>query len=180
MGETPKMPAQCSDNGGRQNARLAVGDFPSRFIRLFRESIVNGARAVLGVSWRGPMGSTLASPAGPTNRSNEDSVKTRLFYLAACAAAASLALPLRAEDTGTHASAQREKFAACAHETRGMKPEQHREDMSECMKKRGGEASHPAAEAANGGHLEPCNAEADRKKLHGDERSAFVAACLRT
>ena len=146
---------------------------------MFRESIFDGGRAVLGVSWRGPMGSTLASPSGPTNRSNEDPVKTRLFYLAACAAAASLALPLRAEDSGTHASAQREKFAACAHETRGMKPEQHREYMSECLKKRG-EASHSAGEAASGGHLEPCNAEADRKKLHGDERSAFMAACLKT
>jgi len=111
-------------------------------------------------------------------------VNTRLFYLAACAALAALcALPLRAEEPSARSTAQRDRFAACAHETRGMKPEQHREYMSECLKKRA-DGAHDAAsasgEAAAGAHLSTCNAEADRRKLHGDERSAFVGACLRS
>ena len=102
-------------------------------------------------------------------------MKTRLSYLAAAAAFAALcAPPLAAEEPGSPAQTQRERFAACAHETRGMKPEQHREYMSECLRKHA-----QAEETAGGGRLQPCNAEADRRKLHGDERSAFIGACLK-
>ena len=101
-------------------------------------------------------------------------MKTKLFYLSACAVAASLcAMPLRAEETSPHPATQRDKFAACAHESRGMKGDARHEFMSECLKK------HPGgSEAAAGIHR--CDAEADRRKLHGDERSAFVGACLRS
>jgi hypothetical protein len=105
-------------------------------------------------------------------------VKTKLFYLSACAVAASLCgTPLRAEETSTspHPATQRDKFAACAHESRGMKADVRHEFMSQCLKK------HPGgAEVAGEGRLQPCNAEADRRKLHGDERRAFVGACLRS
>jgi hypothetical protein len=104
--------------------------------------------------------------------------------MAACAAAAALCvLPLRAEEATPHSTAQRDRFAACAHETRGMKPEQHREYMSECLKKHADGThgvAHAAGDSADGPRLQPCNAEADRRKLHGDERSAFVGACLRS
>jgi len=103
-------------------------------------------------------------------------VKTKLLYLSACAVAASLGgTPLRAEDASTPATSQRDKFAACAHESRGMKADARHEFMSECLKKHGG-----GAHAAGDGTLHRCDAEADRRKLHGDERSAFVGACLRS
>ena len=107
-------------------------------------------------------------------------MKTRLFYLAACAAAAALCtLPVRAEEPSAHSTAQRERFAACAHETRGMKPEEHREYMSECLKKRA-EGARAGGDAAAGTHLSSCSTEADRRKLHGDERTAFIGACLKS
>jgi hypothetical protein len=103
-------------------------------------------------------------------------VKTKLFYLSVGVAAASLcATPLRAEDAPAHPANQRDKFAACAHESRGMKGDARQELMSECLKKHPG-----AAQAAGDGSLHRCDAEADRRKLHGDERSAFVGACLRS
>jgi len=103
-------------------------------------------------------------------------VKTKLFCLSACAVAASLCgTPLHAEDASTHPATQRDKFAACAHESRGMKGDARHEFMSECLKKHGG-----GAQAGGEGALQRCDAEADRRKLHGDERSAFVGACLRS
>lgn len=103
-------------------------------------------------------------------------MKTRLLCLSACAVAASLCgTPLHAEDASTQPTTQRDKFAACAHESRGMKADARHEFMSECLKKRAG-----GTQAAGGGTLHRCDAEADRRKLHGDERSAFVGACLRS
>jgi len=103
-------------------------------------------------------------------------VKTKLLYLSACAVAATLCgTPLRAEDASPHPATQRDKFAACAHESRGMKADARHEFMSECLKKHAG-----GAQAAGEGTLQRCDAEADRRKLHGDERSAFVGACLRS
>jgi hypothetical protein len=103
-------------------------------------------------------------------------VKKKLFYLCASAVAASLCgTPLRAEDASSHPANQRDKFAACAHESRGMKGDARHEFMSECLKK------HPGAgEAAGEAAPHRCDAEADRRKLHGDERSAFVGACQRS
>jgi hypothetical protein len=104
-------------------------------------------------------------------------VKTRTVVLAACAVALSLSvLPLRAADGESHTTPQREKFAACAHESQGLKGDERREFMSECLRKH---APAKDAVAHEGGRLAPCNAEADRRKLHGDERRAFLGSCLR-
>lgn len=90
-------------------------------------------------------------------------------------------MPLRAEDAAGKPANQREKFAACAHDSKGLKGEERREFMSDCLK---AHAPHEARNtvlgaAAGQGRLQPCNAEADRRKLHGDERSAFMSACLK-
>ncbi len=104
-------------------------------------------------------------------------MKTRTVVLAACAVALSLSvLPLRAADGESHTTPQREKFAACAHESQGLKGDERREFMSECLRKH---APAKDAVAHEGGRLTPCNAEADRRKLHGDERRAFLGSCLR-
>ena len=110
-------------------------------------------------------------------------MKIRNLCLTACAVVLSLSVaPLRAAGTDSHPPTQREKFAACAHESRGMKGEERREFMSECLRKQpAGAAPKDAAVIGESGHgrLAPCNAEADRRKLHGDQRSAFLGSCLR-
>jgi hypothetical protein len=106
-------------------------------------------------------------------------VKARTLCLCACTVVAALgAAPLRAADAPSHPPTQREKFAACAHETRGMKAEERRAFMSECLKKP--EASRPAkSAAADASHARAsCDAQADRRKLQGEARRAFLGACI--
>lgn len=112
-------------------------------------------------------------------RTDEEAVKTRTLCLTACAILLSLSVaPLRAAEGESHSTPQREKFAACVHEAQGLKGDERREFMSECLRKHP-EAGKDAVAAESGARLTPCNAEADRLKLHGDERRAFLGACLR-
>ncbi len=110
-------------------------------------------------------------------------MKTKHLCLIACAAVASLCvMPLAAQEHA-NPSTQREKFAACAHDSKGLKGDERREFMSDCLKKHpdGAAASHDMlGDAAGQGRLAPCNAEADRRKLHGDERRGFLDACLKS
>ncbi len=107
-------------------------------------------------------------------------MKTRTLCLTACAIALGLsAVPLRAADGESHTTPQREKFAACAHESQGLTGDERREFMSECLRKHA-PAEKDAVAAESGARLAPCNAEADRRKLHGDERRAFLGSCLRS
>jgi psiF repeat len=117
----------------------------------------------------------------------EENVNTRYLLLAACAAVACLTvLPLRADEPAAKASTpQREKFAACGHESKGMKGEERREFMSECLKGHGPDtAVHEArdtmaGDAAEASRQHSCAEEADRRKLHGDERRVFMGSCLK-
>jgi len=108
-------------------------------------------------------------------------VKARYLCLSACAALLTLgAAPVRAADAAPHPSNQREKFAACAHQSRGMKGDERHAFMSECLKKH--DAAHAARENvsahANSARPQvPCSAEADRRKLQGEERRAFLGTC---
>jgi hypothetical protein len=118
-------------------------------------------------------------PAGTPTEPSEEAVKARTLCLCACTVVAALgAAPLRAADAPSHPPTQREKFAACAHETRGMKAEERRAFMSECLKKP--EASRPAkSAAADASHARAsCDAQADRRKLQGEARRAFLGACI--
>jgi hypothetical protein len=106
--------------------------------------------------------------------------------LAACAAVASFSvLPLRAEEPAAKAPTQREKFAACGHESKGLKGDERRDFMSECLKGHGPDtAGHEArdtmvGDAAEESRQRPCSEEADRRKLHGEERRAFMGSCLK-
>ena len=100
--------------------------------------------------------------------------------LTACAVVVSLwVLPLRAADAGAQSPSQRERFAACAHDSRGMNRDERRAFMSKCLRKQpAGAAGGSAAGAAAQRRRAPCNAKADRRKLQGDERRAFVSGCL--
>ena len=106
-------------------------------------------------------------------------MKTRYLMLAACAAAASLTvLPLRADDSAAKAPTQQEKFAACGHQSKGLKGDERREFMSHCLK---GEADTALRDTMIGDAAEEsrqrCHEEADRRKLHGEERRAFLGVC---
>ena len=125
-------------------------------------------------------GGTGCRARAPATNPNEEAVKTRTLCLTACAILLSLSVaPLRAAEGESHTTTpQREKFAACVHQAQGLKGDERREFMSECLRKHP-EAARDAVAAESGGRLAPCNAEADRLKLHGDERRAFLGACLR-
>jgi len=106
----------------------------------------------------------------------------RLSLIAFLFAVAALGtVPAAAQETPSHpGTPQREKFAACAHEATGLKGEERRKFMSDCLKKHPTQAANAEVVGeSDDGRLAPCNAEADRRKLHGDEREAFLGSCLR-
>lgn len=99
---------------------------------------------------------------------------------------ATLAAPSAASQE--KAPSQQEKMAHCAHESKGLKGDERHKFMSECL--RGHEADKPAAprearheaahhEGAQQARMKTCNEEAGRRNLHGDERRAFMSACLK-
>ena len=106
--------------------------------------------------------------------------------IAACAALAALiTLPALAADSETRPGSQQSKFAACAHESKGLRGDEHQKFMSDCLK---GHAS-PDKKAANHrasdetgtqqNRMRTCNEDAGRRDLHGDERRAFMSSCLK-
>jgi len=117
----------------------------------------------------------------------------RKLHTAVIAALFLVATPLAAEEKAPHA--QQDKFSQCAHESKGLKGEEHNKFMSECLK---GHDAHPAekskptaekgvkearnddeAHEAPQNRMKSCNDDAGRKNLHGEERKAFMSACLK-
>jgi len=88
---------------------------------------------------------------------------------------------------GDKAPSQQTRFASCAHESKGLKGDEHHQFMSDCLKDhRAGEgahkkeASHKApADGSRQNRMKSCNEAAGRKNLHGDERRAFMSSCLK-
>lgn len=108
--------------------------------------------------------------------------------IAASLACALLAFSARAEDNAqAPQQTYHEHFAACAHQSKGLHGEEHHRFMSECLKDHGWQASQKpeprktSAEASTPQQhrMQSCNDEAARKNLHGDERRAFMSACLK-
>jgi len=111
---------------------------------------------------------------------------TRPLQLALCAAiSAILASPALASDS--EPETRQSRFATCAHESKGLRGEEHQHFMSECLKGHAGEESarpeggvHPtSAEASPHNRMKACNDEAGRQNLRGEERRAFMSACLK-
>ena len=104
--------------------------------------------------------------------------------IAACAALALFTAAAQANDAVSEPKpgSQQGKFATCAHESKGLRGEDHQKFMSECLK---GELDAPkdprqAAEpGAQHNRMRTCNDEAARRELHGDERRAFMSSCLK-
>lgn len=120
------------------------------------------------------------APSAFPSHPDED-LTMRLACLTACAViAAGAFLPARAADSPDKPTYQ-ERFATCAHESKGLRGEEHQRFMGDCLKD--GTAAARTHEARNGGsqqnRMRTCNAEAHEKDLHGEERRAFMSACLR-
>ena len=109
-------------------------------------------------------------------------------FIAACTAAAALiALPALANDGEAKPGTQQSKFAACAHESKGLRGQEHQKFMSECLKAHGDPdkekkaATHRASDETGSqqNRMRTCNEDAGRRDLHGDERRAFMSSCLK-
>jgi len=110
-------------------------------------------------------------------------------FIATCAAAAALiALPALANEGEAKPGTQQSKFAACAHESKGLRGEEHQKFMSDCLKGHDTEGAprkdsptHRATDETQSqqNRMRTCNEEAGRKALHGDERRAFMSTCLK-
>lgn len=109
-------------------------------------------------------------------------------FTAACAVGAALfALPAAATDTEHKQGAQQSKFATCAHESKGLRGEEHQKFMSECLRGNAQEgaprkdSAHRAADDTRSqqNRMRACNEEAAKRDLHGDERRAFMSSCLK-
>ena len=82
---------------------------------------------------------------------------------------------------------QQSKFTTCAHESKGLKGDEHQKFMSECLKGHEPDGAarkdgtHRAADdtGSQQNRMRTCNEEAGKKALHGDERRAFMSTCLK-
>lgn len=103
-----------------------------------------------------------------------------------CAAvAACLAMPVHASE-GEPKSSQQGRFAACAHESKGLRGDEHQKFMSDCLKgnpsaegNKKEAAQRTASEGGQQNRMKSCNEQARAKDLHGDERRAFMSSCLK-
>ena len=101
------------------------------------------------------------------------------------------ALPAAANEAKPHA--QQDKFAQCAHDSKGLKGEERNKFMSDCLKAHEAPAgkakasekapikeAHADSAESQQNRMKSCNDDARGKDLHGDERRAFMSACLKT
>ena len=106
-------------------------------------------------------------------------MKAKLFCAAACVALSGAYANEPEQPT------YRDRFATCAHESKGLKGDEHQKFMSDCLKGQGSakkdEQAHKTTAAAGEqqNRMRTCNEEAHTKNLHGDERRSFMSTCLR-
>ena len=108
-------------------------------------------------------------------------------FSAACVAAAALAMiPAHANDGDAKPATQQSKFATCAHESKGLRGEEHQKFMSDCLKghefdvaarKEGTQRADETGSQQN--RMRTCNEQARSRDLHSDERRAFMSSCLK-
>ena len=114
-------------------------------------------------------------------------MKTKSLCALACAVLSSTYASSALADDADHKPSYHEHFATCAHESKGLRGEEHQRFMSECLKGHGWVASPHAKEAAHKtsaessqqNRMKACNDEAGKKNLHGDERRSFMSTCLK-
>jgi psiF repeat len=117
-------------------------------------------------------------------------MKTKLTCFIACAVVSTAFAPRAlAAESEAKSPSQQGRFATCAHESKGLRGDDHQNFMSECLKghdadaealKKEATAVRASAEPSHQqGKMKTCNDEAGKKNLHGDERRAFMSTCLK-
>ena len=117
-------------------------------------------------------------------------MKTKITCFIACAVVSTAFTPRAlASEAEAKAGSQQSRFATCAHESKGLRGDDHQNFMSECLKGHDADAevirkestAHRAAgePSHQQGKMKICNDEAAKKGVHGDERRAFMSACLK-
>jgi hypothetical protein len=105
------------------------------------------------------------------------------IYVVAGAALALWAMPAGANEP-VKSESQHERFAHCAHESKGLHGEEHQKFMHDCLKTHENVAKEhhqrTAGEPTQQSKMKTCNEEAGKKDLHGDERRAFMSSCLKS
>ncbi len=77
---------------------------------------------------------------------------------------------------------QQTKMAACNKDATGMKGDERKAFMKQCLSNKPAAAGNAPAtqQTAQQGKMKSCNADAKGKKLKGDERKAFMSECLKS
>ena len=97
-------------------------------------------------------------------------MKTRMVWWLGCALAWSV--PAVAEPAAEGGRlAQNDRAASCAAQAKGLKDEEHRKFVEECLANRG--------LTPQQNRMKSCNARAREQQLRGDERRTFMSGCLK-
>ena len=107
-------------------------------------------------------------------------MKTPIAVLATFLAASALAA-VAADPPKKELTPQQQRMSDCAHESKGMKGDAHKQFMSDCLK---GKTTTPAGGAPDKmtpqqERMKECNAEAGKTKMAAAERQKFMSACLK-
>ena len=110
-------------------------------------------------------------------------MKSPILILAALAAASALAATA-ADAPKKQPTAQQQRMTDCSHESKGMKGDEHKKFMSECLKEKDKtpaevKSAMAGAKPTQQEKMKSCNADASQKKLKGDERKKFMSECLK-
>ena len=112
-------------------------------------------------------------------------MKAPMLALAALFAATALAATA-ADAPRKQLTPQQQRMSDCSHESKGMKGDEHKKFMSECLKSKDSPAEvkaamgkAPAAKMTQQEKMKSCNAEAGQKMLKGDARKKFMSECLK-
>ena len=105
-------------------------------------------------------------------------MKTPIVALATFIAASALAA-IAADPPKKELTPQQQRMSDCAHESKGMKGDAHKQFMSDCLKGKttpgaGGPKMTPQQE-----RMKECNAEAGKTKMAAAERQKFMSSCLK-
>ena len=113
-------------------------------------------------------------------------MKIDIRRAAACAALCAVpVVAVCAAEGDANPAVPQNRMAACAKEAKGLKGEEREKFMSRCLKGPAAdarpvkEARHDASGHAQQNRMKSCNEQAGRKELKGDERRAFMSACLK-
>ena len=112
-------------------------------------------------------------------------MKIEIRRAVACAALCAVpAVALCAAEGDAKPAAPQNRMAACAQEAKGLKGEEREKFTSRCLKgptadaRPVKEARHDGSGHAQQNRMKSCNEQAGRRELKGDERRAFMSACL--